>query len=470
MKDSLGVVYVDYEVGDKRDPVNFSQERKWVMTLVACLFTGVSASAPSSYNFGFPSMTRDLNCTDFQATIGFSVFPLGFALTPLFTAPFSEEFGRRPLYLVSGVGFLAMHILLASAKNIDTVIIARLLGGAFGSTGATMVGGTIADIWQPKQRGLPMSIFALSAIGGTGLGPVGGAWIEANSHLQWRWIQWFQAIAAGIVLVALVLLMRETRTSVVLTNIAKDIRKQTGNEQYMARVELEKPSLKSLLIVSCTRPLYFLVTEPIITSISLWVGFAWGVYYCMIESIAPIFISVHNFNIGETGTVFVAAFLGSLLGFCSNFHQERLYQESVRERGPEARLTWARFAGIMFPVGMFVYAWTSFSRVPWVAMTIGIVIFVWATFIIYVAAFTYLADCYGTYASSAIAAQSLFRNLLGMAFPLFTKQMFATLTYQWGNTLFGFIALIMVPLPWILFYYGPVIRARSKISQRTMEQ
>lgn len=470
MKDSLEVISVEYEVGDKRDPINFSQERKWVMTLVACLFTGVSAAAASSYNFGFPSMTRDLNCTHFQATIGFSAFPLGFALTPLFTAPFSEEFGRRPLYLVSGVGFLAMHVLLASAKNINTVIIARLLGGAFGSTGATMVGGTIADIWQPKQRGLPMSLFALSAIGGTGLGPVGGAWIEANSHLQWRWIQWIQAIAAGVVLVALVLLMRETRTSVVLTSIAKDLRKRTGNEQYMARIELERPSLKSLLIISCTRPLYFLVTEPVVTSISLWVGFAWGVFYCMIESIVPIFSHVHNFNIGETGTVFVAAFLGSLLGFCSNFHQERVYQRSVRERGPEARLTWARFAGIMFPVGMFVYAWTSFSRVPWIAMTIGIVIFIWATFIIYLAAFTYLADCYGTYASSAIAAQSLSRNLLGMAFPLFTKQMFATLTYQWGNTLFGCIALMMVPLPWILFYYGPAIRARSKISQRTMEK
>ncbi len=64
---------------------------------------------------------------------------------------------------------MAMHVLLASydvptlrvsvltslidirAKNINTVTIARLVGGAFGSTGATMVGGTIADIWQPKQ-------------------------------------------------------------------------------------------------------------------------------------------------------------------------------------------------------------------------------------------------------------------------------------------------------------------------------
>lgn len=37
------------------------------------------------------------------------------------------------------------------AHNIQTVIIARFLQGAFGSTAATMVGGTIADIWAPAE-------------------------------------------------------------------------------------------------------------------------------------------------------------------------------------------------------------------------------------------------------------------------------------------------------------------------------
>ena len=37
------------------------------------------------------------------------------------------------------------------AKNIQTVLIARFLQGAFGSTGSTMVCGTIADIWSPSE-------------------------------------------------------------------------------------------------------------------------------------------------------------------------------------------------------------------------------------------------------------------------------------------------------------------------------
>ena len=55
-------------------------------------------------------MTHDLNCTTFQATIGLSLYALGFGVCPLITAPLSEEFGRTPLYIVSTFIFLTMHI------------------------------------------------------------------------------------------------------------------------------------------------------------------------------------------------------------------------------------------------------------------------------------------------------------------------------------------------------------------------
>lgn len=71
------------------------------------------ASAASIYSIGFRSMIRDLHCTESQATVGLSVYPLGFGLIPLVTASFSEEFGRQPLYIGSGVGFLLMSPMIA---------------------------------------------------------------------------------------------------------------------------------------------------------------------------------------------------------------------------------------------------------------------------------------------------------------------------------------------------------------------
>ncbi|KAF8799274.1 MFS polyamine transporter [Phlegmacium glaucopus] len=461
-------IYIEFEEGDQRNPINFSRRKKWAITAIACFGTYLASAAASIYNMGFPSMIRDLHCTEFQATAGLSVFTLGFGVIPLVTASFSEEFGRLPLYIVSGLGFLLMSPMIALSPNIQTVIVARFLQGAFGSTAATMVGGTISDIWSTKERGLPMSIFTLIALGGTGLGPVYAGWIEMNPKLEWKWIHWTQMMISAVYLLLLPFIMKETRSSIILTRIAKQLRKTTGDHRYRARVEDERASLTALIFVSCTRPVYLMCTELVVASFSIWLGFAWGVTYCMIESIHGVFQNLHHFNIAETGMVFLAMVIGSVLGFFTNFYQEILYQRYFPKRGPEARLYLACCAAILMPVAMFIYAWSSFTFVHWIALTIGIVLYVWATFIIYLAVFSYLADCYGPFASSALAGQSLARNLAASAFPLFTTQMYKALDYKWANTLFGFLAVILVPIPFVLFFYGPAIRRRSKFSRAVM--
>lgn len=74
----------------------------------------IAAGTTSAYNLGFPSMTRDLNCSTLHATIGLSIYTLGFGLFPLVTASLSEEFGRVPLYVVSGIGFFFMYLVIAT--------------------------------------------------------------------------------------------------------------------------------------------------------------------------------------------------------------------------------------------------------------------------------------------------------------------------------------------------------------------
>jgi MFS family permease len=96
-------------------------------------------------------MIPDLGCTAFQANIGLAVFALGFGTIPLVTAAVSEEVGRQPVYLTSAAGLTLTHVGMALSKNIQTVIVLRFLQGGFGSSGAIMTGGTIADIWMPEE-------------------------------------------------------------------------------------------------------------------------------------------------------------------------------------------------------------------------------------------------------------------------------------------------------------------------------
>ncbi|EAU90189.2 drug transporter [Coprinopsis cinerea okayama7 len=460
------IIYVDFKDNDPRNPMNFSRKKKWFITLLACFSTIVSSTTSTSYNMGFPSMNRDLQASNFQATVGLAVYSVGFGVVPLFTAPFSEELGRRPLYLGSLVALLLFYIPIAMAKNIVLVQVARFLQGSVASTGAIMVGGTIADIWAPQDRTLPMALSTLMVIGGNGLGPVFGGWIEFNGRLGWRWIHWIQMILCGVCLL-LIPLMGETRSNVILTKIARRTRKETGDARYRALAEVERQSLKSMIWISCTRPLRLLFTEPIVASFSLWIGFAWGVLFVLVASIAAVFRDLHRFHVGQVGTVFSAMVLGSFIGFAITVGiQNPLYLNNFKKRGVEARLYSACLAGVIFPIAMSIYGASCSSTIHWIGLLVGITLFSSAVYMIYASVFTYLADCYGPYASSALAGQSLFRNVLGTVFPLFTHQMYSALTYRWANLLFAGIALLLMPIPFVLFIYGPALRERSPFSKK----
>jgi len=88
-------------------------------------------------------------------------FPLGFGLAPLFTAPLSEAYGRYPLYFGSALIYLVFFIPIAYGQNIATVIICRFIAGIAASTGSTLVGGTVSDLFEAHNRGLPMAIFSI---------------------------------------------------------------------------------------------------------------------------------------------------------------------------------------------------------------------------------------------------------------------------------------------------------------------
>jgi hypothetical protein len=78
------------------------------------------------------------------------------------------------------------------------------------------------------------------------------------------------------------------------------------------------------------------------------------------------------------------------------------------------------------------------------------------------ALFNYVIDAYLAVAASALAASTVVRSLAGAAFPLFATQMFEALNPRWAGTLLGCVALLMMPLPFVLMKFGPRLRLHSK--------
>lgn len=121
--------------------------------------------------------------------------------------------------------------------------------------------------------------------------------------------------------------------------------------------------------------------------------------------------------------------VGALIGAAINIYQERLRPRLGNPiNSPESRLHFACVECLLFPIGIFIWAWTCRSSIHWIVPSIAVGISTVGIYTIFLAVNNYTADTYHRFASSALAAQSLTRNVLGGVFPLATDAMFRKMT------------------------------------------
>ena len=85
-------------------------------------------------------------------------------------APFSETFGRKPIYVSTLLVAVIFIIPCAVSKNIATLIVCRLIDGIAFSGPMVLVGGTLADLWRTEERGIPMAAFSAAPFIGPAIG------------------------------------------------------------------------------------------------------------------------------------------------------------------------------------------------------------------------------------------------------------------------------------------------------------
>ena len=155
-----------------------------------------------------PDVARELNTTATITNLSVAFYMLSMSIFPLWWSSFSETLGRRTIYLTSFALFLLWNILAAVSSNIAMLIVMRILGGGASASVQAVGAGTVADIWEVKERGRAMGMFYLGPLCGPLLAPIiGGA---LTQRLGWRSTQWFLAGYGGVLLVFLFFALPET--------------------------------------------------------------------------------------------------------------------------------------------------------------------------------------------------------------------------------------------------------------------
>jgi hypothetical protein len=212
--------------------------------------------------------------------------------------------------------------------------------------------------------------------------------------------------------------------------------------------------------------------EPMCLNLCLLSAIVLGILYLFFGAFPLVYSTNYGFNLWQTGLSFVPISVGLFFATLSDpiWHRIRskLVAKLEKETGikgrtePELRLPPAVCGAVLAPVGVFIFAWTCYPQIHWIAPMIGAGVFGCGILLIYTGIFTFLVDAYPAYAASALSANAFVRCIFAMSFPLFGNQMYNKLGFHWASTLLAFLLLVMTPFPYIFFKYGKRIRKKSR--------
>ncbi|OCL08884.1 MFS general substrate transporter [Glonium stellatum] len=471
-------------------PTNYPRRTKWIIT---ALIAVAAAAAPMGSAIILPvliEIEREFNSTATITNLNVAVFMLAMSIFPLWWSSFSETFGRRTIYLVSFALFVLWGVLSAISTNIAMLIVMRVLSGGAAASVQAVGAGTIADIWEPKERGRAMGLFYLGPLCGPLFAPIiGGAMGE---RLGWRSTQWFLVIYGGLALLGLLFGLPETlkkRRDVIKEAEEEAIQRTTSRNRngVAEEVDVEKTAgedakpnpqrpvlltrvstrqsvqIKTRKYVSIIRrifldPLLILayLRYPAVALTVYYAGITFGCLYFLNISVQSTFSSSpYNFTTLIVGLTYIPNSLGYVIAsFFGGRWIDHIMHREARKAGrydskgklmfrPEDRMREnAWIAAVLWPGALIWYGWTADKGVFWFVPMLANFFFGVGSMLIFALSTTMLTEFMSRRASSGIAINNFVRNIFSFTGAFVAEPIIRAIGNGWIFTILGLWSLV----------------------------
>ena len=170
------------------DPLNWPSWRREIALLCLgwhCLIGGGQTPILAA---GFGNVSAEFGVTFGKVALTTGLLMLGLGVGSLISSPLAILYGKRPVYLMGAVLFLASTIWCAVAKSYVSLVLARIVMGLGISPCESLPSGTIAEIFFLHERAYRVGIYTFMLLGGKSLVPLASA-VIINS-MGWRWVFW----------------------------------------------------------------------------------------------------------------------------------------------------------------------------------------------------------------------------------------------------------------------------------------
>jgi MFS family permease len=212
------------------------------------------------------------------------------------------------------------------------------------------------------------------------LGPIVSGFV--SPALGWRWSFWVALIFAGVSC-TLIVLLSETNLNQ-LKILHQDFEEATTLRLTMTKSKSKRNWSETITRI-LLRPLYLLLTEPIVSTCSGYLALCYSIYYMSFQAFPIIFVQLYGLSPGQCGLVQLTIAAGCILTLPIYWayneiwlhHRQIENQLSTKQQKPNAaeyyRLPLACLGGPFFVISLFWLGWSARKDVSFaVPMLAGI--------------------------------------------------------------------------------------------------
>lgn len=195
-------------IPEYQDARDYPRLIKHVITFVIAF---ASITGPMGTSIMLPAIDdilRDLHTSASTVNVLVGTYLLALGIFPLWWLAFSEQVGRRLIYVVLFILFCGFLVGAALSNSIGELIGFRVLCGGCLALVQAVGAGTISDLFVQEERGTAMGIYYLGPLMGPFLAPILGGVVA--QVWGWRATQWLMVIFLGCNVVLILFVLPET--------------------------------------------------------------------------------------------------------------------------------------------------------------------------------------------------------------------------------------------------------------------
>ena len=455
---------------------SWSETKKWTVLSVIFLVQVSMNFNTSLYSNALGGISKQYGVSEQGARCGAMIFLVLYAFGCELWAPWSEEFGRKPILQLSLLLVNIWQLPVALAPNFASVMVGRALGG-LSSAGGSVTLGMIADLWESDHQQYAVAFVVFSSVGGSVLGPVIGGFVE--KYLAWQWCIWIQLIFGVAVQLIHLIFVPETRTTILMNRIAKKRRAAGVDPNIYGPDEItpfkERFSFKEILL-TWMRPFKMFLTEPIVLTLSLLSGFSDALIFMFIQSFSLVY-KQWGFGTVALGLSFLPILVGYFIAWGAFIPairrniKERQLKPNDEKAQYESRLWFLLYTAPCLPIGLIGFAWTCGGPpIHWMGSAVFAAIVGIANYSIYMATIDYMITAYGPYSASATGGNGWSRDFLAGVLTIPATPFFTNIGgkqhLQDATTILFCISFVLVIAVYVIYWKGPLLRERSPFAQQ----